>query len=141
MVNNGGIRCMFAMDAGTVGGSGCPSSNCQGCQLDGSCGNWCWYNAAQLELLLKMYERRDEGGGCGQARCDYNEIIVDYDVWTSHLPQTIRAVFFPAGEAEAEALSRRVHASFIQTFPQAAASTPLVSFNGENLAAPFRLEH
>ena len=139
IASNGGVRCMFAMDAGTLSSSGCPSGNCEGCQLDGSCGNWCWYRGDQLKLLLQMHERRAaDGTGCGQATCDYNEIIVDYDTWVSHLPQIIRAIFFPAGEAEAEALSRRVHAAFVETFPQAAASTPLVSFDGER-RHPFRL--
>ena len=74
-----GIRCMFPMDAGTVGsGDGCPGPVCSGCLLHGTCGTYCHFQSGQLRLLLERHEgRHGTGGGCGQADCNYNEIIVD----------------------------------------------------------------
>ena len=141
VVGPSGVRCMIPFDGGTVGGGdGCPGPVCAGCLISGACGSWCHYAGEQLRLMLVRHEATSSGRdhSCGQATCNYNEIIIDKAFWKAHLPHTIRAVFFPHGEPQARDLAQRVHEAFLREYPQATA--PLVSYDGGSLDAPFRLE-
>ena len=77
----------------------------------------------------QVKEARDSRNDkCGQAVCDYEEIIIDSDFWRAHLPETILAVFFPVGGMEAAEMARRVHTAFVEQYPERALVTPLVSY-------------
>eukprot|EP00966_Prymnesium_polylepis_P195435 4530322-Prymnesium_polylepis.1 len=143
-----GIRCMMPFDAGTVGdSSGCPGTVCPGN------GGWCHWPGNQLRQMLEVCakwpapiirlpnahhthlctahvkEARDSRNDkCGQAVCDYDEIIIDSDFWRVHLPHTILAVFFPIGGSEAAQMARRVHTAFLEHYPERASATPLLSY-------------
>ena len=74
----------------------------------------------------------------------YNEVILDAEFWTSHLPQVVEAIFFPATSAPGEALARRVRKSFQEAFNYPAHLPPLLRMNLEegsngNRMAPFEL--
>ena len=63
------------------------------------------------------------------------------DAWAAQLPQIVRGVFFPRGEANAESVARRVHTAFVQAFPDRAEATLLMSYDMSRLSAPFRLQN
>ena len=144
VVGPDGVRCMMSHDGGTVGGgNGCSGPACRSCHISGRCGVWCHFaGGEQLQFMLQQHEATSEGRGqsCGQATCNYNEIVIDSAYWKSHLPHTIRAVFFPRGESQAQSMAQRVHSSFLRRYPDQAGTTPLISFAGNAVATPFRLE-
>ena len=63
----------------------------------------------------------------------YNEILVDGDWWTAHLPDAVEA-FFHGGES---ALAREQHRRFLQEFGLTADQVPLVRLDRRNWEAPF----
>ena len=113
------------------------------CEADNPYNTWCWYEGTQLRAMLAAHEARGRGSdsSCGQRTCYYNEIPVNGSFWAAQLPQIVRGVFFPRGEANAESVARRVHTAFVQAFPDRAEATPLMSYDMSRLSAPFRLQN
>jgi len=68
----------------------------------------------------------------------YNELIVDGDHWTSHLPGIVEAFVITSGH-EPDALDkvRRMRQRFLQAYGLSATEAPLVTFDEANSHAPF----
>ena len=100
--------------------------------------------------MKQLLEQHEETMGSTHLDCSdldamankgcYNEIVIDADVLVGKLPHVVEAIEFPAHASdEARALARRVHAAFIAEYPEAASSTPLVSYDLSKPRAPFAL--
>lgn len=70
---------------------------------------------------------------------EYNELIVDGDHWTQHLPGIVEAfVVTPEREGDVVAL-QKTRERFLRTFGLSATAAPVVRFDGGNGRAPFSL--
>lgn len=69
---------------------------------------------------------------------DYNEIIVDGEHWTSHLPDAVEAFFTTEdlGRKEPE-MAREAHRQFLRTFNLNADDVPLLWLDRRNWETPF----
>lgn len=70
----------------------------------------------------------------------YNEVVLLYDTWRRHLPETIEAVFYPRtptcdGFDDCEGRTRRAHAALMAAFPDA--HVPLLTLDVALWSAPF----
>ena len=139
-----GILCAYPYDPHTfntvcepLGVSGEPPYLCvPGCKARWSTVyNSDAYDAEHLEGMLQDFVRRGRGNTRG-----YNEVVLDFDVWRSHLPDTILAFFYPALAAcrhadECEARTRRAHRRFVSEYP--ASNVPLLTLDQSAWQAPF----
>ena len=66
----------------------------------------------------------------------YNELIFDPVAWVQHLPRTILAFFYPAGGARQDAMGTRDR--FIAEFSLSAADMPVLEYDAQHAASPFR---
>ena len=124
------INCAWGADAGTMGmlcdplGRHTNGSCIPGCRTGYQCdtmqyqSDYCWRPPEELDQMLASHMARTHGNAhnCRQADCNYNEIVLDFDAWSSTLPQGVEAIFFPAGSTHGEAFARRVRDTFRQTF-------------------------
>ena len=108
MPSNRTINCAWGSDAGTMGmlceplGRSEDGSCIPGCRSSFQCGTrpnmggYCWHPPNQIDRMLAehMARDRDAAGGCYQADCDYNEVVLDFDAWASTLPHGVQAIFF-----------------------------------------------
>lgn len=71
---------------------------------------------------------------------DYNEIIVDGDHWTSHLPDAVEAFFTSEdlGRKEPE-IARTAHRQFLRAFNLNADDVPLLWLDRWNWETPFKV--
>ena len=70
---------------------------------------------------------------------EYNELIVDGDHWTQHLPDIVEAfVITPEREGDVVQL-QQTRERFLRTFGLSATAAPVVKFDVGNGRAPFVL--
>ena len=80
---------------------------------------------------------------------NYNELIVDGDHWTKHLPGIIEAFVFTREEPQSEQIVAEVHRRFLQAYGLSATDVPRASFTGtssykataKHAREPFDLSH
>lgn len=152
------MLCAWSTDAGTMGMLCDPlggSDDCiPGCRQSFQCGtrpnmgNYCWWPPGQFEQMISAHEAspRTHSHECFQYDCNYNEVVLNAAYWTSHVPQVVEAVFFPATSVSGEAYARRVRAAFQRTFNRTDGTPPLVrlhlygpDYDGALTDAPFEL--
>ena len=79
----------------------------------------CTFRSTDLAAMMRYHMAHPTG---------YNEIVVDAQKWVSALPQSLEAIFFLEGGA-GEARARAMHHRFVQAFPEARDTVPLVRIN------------
>lgn len=73
-------------------------------------------------------------------RYDYNEIVVDGEHWSNHLPHTIEAFFRSDDHGKArknDEVARQQHLKFITEYGLSAEELPLLTFDPHNWHHPF----
>lgn len=102
----------------------------------------------QLTIMLRNYAWRVRTDLChgGNGGTCYNEVVLDSGPWVDNLPHTIEAFFYADFEecAQPGSACRRsvqaAHQRFIETYPEVAASTPILRLRVNNFTySPFEL--
>ena len=67
----------------------------------------------------------------------YNEVVLDHNLYASHLPQSLEAIFYEEGNAKAEQRALSMRMSFAKAFPQER-RLPCLAFDNDRWDEPFR---
>ena len=67
----------------------------------------------------------------------YNELIVDGDHWTKHLPGIIEAFVYSPAEPQSQQRVAQVHSRFLQAYGLNADQVPRAAFNDNDAREPF----
>ena len=99
---------------------GCTKGWCE----PGSRRNWgCAWAGNQLSYMLKQQDEVRARGG-------YNEVVLDAEAWTAHLPDTVLAFFtLPQSNAGYRARSIEVHQRFLAEQHRSADQVPLLLYD------------
>jgi hypothetical protein len=141
------LKCSFSRDGFTynIQPDGCPDLSCG---VSNNCGvNYCtsvhdefWWKCGwhshELAQMMTMHEALRAAGG---DHTDYNELVLDVDVYLHNLPCTIEAFFAAAWASdEQRGYVRAAHGRFTQAYPHA--SVPLLVYDPrDGASAPFKL--
>lgn len=141
------VLCGKGGDSGGHCGWRCPSINNEAlpapCARDANGAERCWdypgdgCGGSWSPADFGGYLHRQAAWQIRYRRLQYNEIIVDGDDATAHLPDSVDAIFYTVGGAEAQR-AREQHAQFLAEYPSlSAADVPLVVLDLDNWSHPF----
>ena len=145
------ISCAYAVDAASMsehskeGLSGCPNLWCappfegKGCGFRRHRPKSAWHGEDLKHMLALHMEFGDAWHPPG-FHSGYNEVIIQANVWKSHLPSVVEAVF-RVKDCECQHVRdvAAAHANFLQRWGLSAAQVPLLELDPFNWDEPFTL--
>ena len=128
------LNCVYGGDGGTrkLPDDGCGSKEgfCDRSERDGWCDGRA-HDPKHLDAILR-----------GGLSAPYNEAVINTASIAAHLPGAVDAIFFILGDGDrlraARQHAEQAHRAFVATYPEVAASRPLLCLDPTDLDRPFR---